>query len=68
VRHFVERVACILQLQIVCNQKLFNPSKSIYRIRMSISSLGLANQITSDAREEKKKINGFGHHQPATAL
>jgi len=57
-------------LQIVCNQinidrELPSPSKSIYRTKMSISSSGSANQITSDAREGKKAsaFNGVG--QPA---
>jgi len=53
-------------LQIVCDQinidrELPNPSKSIYRTKMSISSSGSANQITSDAREGKK-------HQHSMAL
>jgi len=61
-------------IHIVCNQINIdcehpNPTKSIYCTRMSVSSFGSANQITSDAREEKKAsaANGVGH-QPETML
>jgi len=61
-------------IHIVCNQINIdcehpNPTKSIYCTRMSVSSFGSANQITSDAREEKKASAANGvRHQPATML
>jgi len=57
-------------IHIVCNQINIdcehpNPTKSIYCTRMSVSSFGSANQITSDAREEKKSISSQWCWPPA---
>jgi len=61
----------IVRNQINIDRELPISSKSIYRTRMSISSFGLANQITFRRTHRKKKrasaFNGVGH-QPATTL
>jgi len=44
----------IVRNQINIDRELPISSKSIYRTRMSISSFGSANQITSDAHEGKE--------------